>query len=183
MPTAWVDSIRHTLATLSPELSADRMVREYVEHFYIPASRAEDELTRDHYQAARDLAAWKQRTAIGWPDVSVVGVESGGLGAIPEVGNRLQVRVDVTLGRLKPSDVAVEVIFGRSRDDELTNVQAHELDAVDDSADLAGVTHFAGVIPLEQSGAFGYNVRIVPRNRLLASSAELGLIRVLEQHG
>ena len=37
-PTRWVDDIRHTLATLSPELSADRMVREYVERLYMPAA-------------------------------------------------------------------------------------------------------------------------------------------------
>ena len=40
VPAKWVGDIRHTLATLSPELSADRMVREYVERLYLPAARA-----------------------------------------------------------------------------------------------------------------------------------------------
>ncbi len=39
VPERWVQSIRHTLATLSPELSADRMVKQYVSELYRPASQ------------------------------------------------------------------------------------------------------------------------------------------------
>ncbi len=91
-PTRWLQSIRRTLATLSPELSADRMVREYVERLYVPAARAEREIAASSYQPARALAAWKARVIAAWPKVHVTRVESGGVDATPQVGDELRSR-------------------------------------------------------------------------------------------
>ena len=40
VPHRWVELVRHTLTTLRPQVQATRMVREYVEDWYIPAARA-----------------------------------------------------------------------------------------------------------------------------------------------
>ncbi|HEU0205880.1 MAG TPA: alpha-glucan family phosphorylase [Pseudolysinimonas sp.] len=177
VPTRWVANIRHTLATLSPELSAGRMVREYVERLYLPAAAADRAISAKSYQPARDLAAWKAKVAAAWPGVHVTHVESGGVDASPQVGERLQVRAFVQLGGLRPDDVAVELVHGRAREsDQLvdTGTVTLELDSLDDS----GVGNYSGTVPLERSGSFGYTVRVVPRHALLASEAELGLIAV-----
>ena len=177
VPTRWVANIRHTLATLSPELSAGRMVREYVERLYLPAAAADRAIAAKSYQPARDLAAWKARVEAAWPDVHVTHVESGGVDASPQVGEQLQVRAFVQLGGLGPDDVAVELVHGRAREsDQLidTGTVTLELDSLDD----AGVGNYAGTVSLERSGSFGYTVRVVPTHPLLASEAELGLIAI-----
>ncbi len=172
VPTRWVESIRHTLSTLSPALSADRMVREYVERLYIPAGHAEGLVSADGYQPARELAAWKARVRAAWPGVHVLHVESGGVDAVPQVGDSLHVRANVDLGTLTPDDVAVEVVYGRARDgDALADVGLATLTAVDGS--------FEGTVPLDRAGSFGYNVRVTPRHPLLASAAEMGLVATL----
>jgi len=171
VPTRWVQSIRHTLATMSPELSADRMVREYVERLYVPAAHAEDTVSADRYQPARELAAWKARVRAAWPQVRVGHVESGGFDAVPQVGETLHLRAAVDLAGLSPEDVAVEVLYGRAREgDRLDDVQVETLALVNGA--------FEGSVPLDRAGAFGYTVRAVPRHPLLASSAELGLVAV-----
>jgi len=179
VPTRWVANIRHTLATLSPELSAGRMVREYVERLYLPAAAADRSISAKRYQPARDLAAWKSRVRAAWPSVHVTHVESGGVDASPQVGEQLQVRAVVQLGTLRPDDVSVELVHGRAREgDEL--VDTHSVELILDSMDATtpGLANYAGSVPLARSGSFGYTVRVVPQNRLLASPAELGLIAV-----
>ncbi len=177
VPTRWVANIRHTLATLSPELSAGRMVREYVERLYLPAAAAAQTISAKRYQPARDLAAWKTRVAAAWPGVHVTHVESGGVDASPQVGETLQVRAVVQLGGLSPDDVAVELVHGRARDgDELVDVHSVELELDSMDAATPGLAHYAGTVALARSGSFGYTVRVVPRHALLASPAELGLI-------
>ena len=52
VPTRWVENIRHTLATLSPALSADRMVKEYVTRLYMPAAQAEREISASVIRAS-----------------------------------------------------------------------------------------------------------------------------------
>ena len=174
VPTRWVAGIRHTLQTLTPALSADRMVSEYVERLYLPAARAERAISGADYRPARDLAAWKARVQAAWPQVHVTHVESGGVDATPEVGETLGVRAYVALGELTPDDVAVELVAGRAReDDDLTEVSHRPLAW---EANANGAAVYGGSIEFERAGAFGYTVRVVPRHPSLASSAELGLI-------
>jgi starch phosphorylase len=178
VPARWVESIRHTLATLSPALSADRMVKEYVERLYIPASHAEEAVSANGYQPARDLSSWKARVAAAWPNVHVTHVESGGVDAVPQVGDDLHLRATIDTGGLAPQDLAVEVVYGRARDgDRLEDVQHQRLELA--SQDGAPVV-FAGTVPLSRAGSFGYTVRVVPSHPLLASPAELGLVAVAE---
>lgn len=175
VPTRWVEAIRHTLATLSPELSADRMVKEYVERLYLPAARAERVISADGYAPARELAAWKKRVADAWPGVHVAHVESGGWDAVPQVGDELHLRATIDLAGLTAADVLVEIVYGRALEsDRIDRVTHQELVPVESN----GVTVFSGTVPLARAGSFGYTVRVVPRHPLLASSAELGLVAV-----
>lgn len=180
VPTRWVESIRHTLATLSPELSADRMVREYVTRLYVPAAAASQVLTAEENRGARDLAAWKSKVVTAWPKVSVRSVESGGIETVPEVGDELQVRARVQLDGLSLDDVAVELLYGPTHsNDELDTPERLELTpdetgVVDSGA--AGLVQFAGTVRLSRAGSFGYTVRVIPRHPGLAGEAELGLV-------
>ncbi|CAN5333213.1 glycosyltransferase family 1 protein [soil metagenome] len=177
VPTRWVASIRHTLSTLTPALSADRMVREYVERLYIPAAHSEDAISASSYRPARELAAWKARVSAAWPAVTVTHVESGGVDAVPQVGDELHVRAHVALGQLSPDDVKVEVVYGRAREgDRLADIHRLALDLV--SHDLGADATFGGTVPLARAGSFGYTVRVVPRHPLLATPAELGLVAI-----
>jgi starch phosphorylase len=179
VPTRWVDSIRHTLATLSPALSADRMVKEYVERLYVPAAATERAISVNGYQPARELSAWKARVIAAWPKVRVTHVESGGVDSVPQVGDELHLRATVDIADLNPEDVAVEVVYGRAHDsDKLDDVQRQALELTEHVAGEPVV--FAGTVELARAGTFGYNVRVVPAHPLLASSAEMGLVAVAE---
>ncbi|WP_345764302.1 alpha-glucan family phosphorylase [Diaminobutyricibacter sp. McL0608] len=178
VPEAWVGQIRHTLSTLSPSLSADRMVREYVERMYLPASVFERRVSDDGYSGARALSAWKGRVRSAWQGVAVVHVESGGVDATPQVGDELHLRARIQLNGLTPDDVAVQVVYGRSQNgDELTEVRIRDLE-VNEESSIGGAFEYTGTVELGRAGSFGYTVRIVPRNDLLLSSAELGLVAV-----
>ncbi|MCS5720931.1 alpha-glucan family phosphorylase [Herbiconiux sp. CPCC 203407] len=189
IPSHWMQSIRHTLATLSPELSAERMVREYVQRLYVPAAAAERAMTVDDHEAARGLAEWKHRIEDAWGGVAVVHVESGGLDDTPQVGDELHVRAHIQLGALSPADVAVEVVYGHAvHGDDISEAATVELSTPHDAGSDArangdpgaGSTErvYSGTVALARSGSFGYTVRVVPKHAHLASPAELGLIAV-----
>jgi len=184
IPARWLQSIRHTLSTLSPQLSADRMVKQYVQNLYTPAGRAAAVIAEDDYAAGRELAAWKRRVDDDWNGVHVLHVESGGLAAVPRIGDELHVRAQVQLGGLSPDDVSVEVVYGRSLEsDTLTGTTLVELVPLTEGGDAHGgdgSLTFAGTVTLTSPGSFGYNVRIVPKNAYLSSPAELGLIAVAQ---
>jgi glycogen phosphorylase len=173
LPRRWLEMVKHTLATLGPKVLATRMVRDYVSDLYAPAAHSARAMTADSYAGARVLASWRQRVAKSWPRVGVDHVESGE--ESPLVGGHLTVRAVVDLGELEPADVAVQVAYGRvDESDSLLSPSYAEL-SVDEPAD-DGRFRYAGHVPLDRTGAFGYSVRVVPRHDLLASSTELGLV-------
>jgi starch phosphorylase len=190
IPERWVQKIRHTLATLSPALSADRMVRQYVERLYVPATALGRRLRAEDFRAARELAAWKATVQAAWPDVAVDEVESGLEDGSAEVGESLTVRARVRLGGLEASDVSVQLVCGRSAvGGELADTLVRTLepagcreadaggaDSAGDAVQAGDAVHFTGGITLEQAGRFGYTVRVVPSNRLLLGPAELALV-------
>jgi starch phosphorylase len=169
----WVEMMRHALRTLGPLVQADRMVGDYVTHLYAPAARSSRALAADDHGAARDLAVWKQRVREAWPAVRIEHVEANG--AEPSLGAVLKVRVTAALGDLSADDVSVEVVYGRPSDnDEIT--EPDYLTLTPDESASGPLTRFTGTVELGRPGAFGYTVRILPRNPLLASRAELGLV-------
>ncbi|WP_353814298.1 alpha-glucan family phosphorylase [Agromyces sp. SYSU T00266] len=177
VPTEWMARVRRTLALLSPELGADRMVREYVERLYRPAAEHAAVVGADGAKPARELAAWGARVRAAWPGVHVAHVESGGLESTPHVGDELHLRAHVALGALTESEVSVEVVYGHSHgDDRIDDARVAELVPDGTSTTDAATCVYVGTVTLDRAGAFGYTVRVVPRHPLLVSPAELGLV-------
>jgi starch phosphorylase len=110
-----------------------------------------------------------------WSGVTVEHVESSGAGQSPQLGATLAVRATVELGGLEPSDVAVEVVYGRvGETDTLVDPSYLELTQLENIDD--GRLRYAGEVPLDRAGAFGYSVRVVPKHEMFASRAEMGLV-------
>ncbi len=174
VPTRWVEMLRHTLKSLGPKVLATRMVRDYTRQLYAPAAHVARQLNSD-YAGARELAAWKSTVRAAWGEVRVEHVEADGVGDAPEVGDVLCVRAFVSLGGLTPDDVAVEVVHGKASSEDL--LTATSVDALEVAETYEGGRfRFDGDLALAQSGPFGYTVRVVPRNELLISPAELGVV-------
>jgi starch phosphorylase len=91
------------------------------------------------------------------------------------LGARFTVRALVELGELDPSEVEVQVAYGRVDDaDELPQVELATLKQ--HGPRTADGWMFEGEVPLATPGAFGYTVRVVPRHVGLATPSELGLV-------
>ena len=174
VPPRWLEMVRHTLKSLGPKVLATRQVRDYVRDLYAPAAHTARTLNSD-YAGARTLSGWKAEVRAAWPGVRVEHVDSEGVGDQAEVGATLAVRAWIALGSLSPDDVEVQVVHGRiGSDDELAATSVVPM-VVGESYD--GNRHrFDASVSLQVSGAFGYTVRVVPRNAALASVAELGLV-------
>ena len=170
VPARWVAMVRHTLKTLGPQVLASRMVRDYVQQLYTPAARSARSMTGSSYSGARELSAWVGRLQAAWPGVRVTHVESAGLGDAPELGQVLEVRAEVELAGIAPTDVQVQAVYGAvDASEEITVAGSVALTAVGDG-------RYEGRLPLERTGPFGYTVRVLPRHPLLAGPAELGLV-------
>jgi starch phosphorylase len=173
VPRGWIEMMRHDLSSIGTQVRADRMVGDYVTHLYAPAAESSRALATGGFGPARGLAAWKRRVRENWSGVRIEHVEADG--AEPSLGAVLDVRATAALGELSPSDVSVEVVYGRpGEDDDIVDPSYATLTA-DEPAD-GHLTRFSGTVELGRPGPFGYTVRILPHHPMLASRGELGLV-------
>jgi starch phosphorylase len=109
IPTKWVARIRESMARLAPEYSANRVVRQYTENFYIPAAQAYAGRTAQRGKLGVEILEWQKQLARGWHDVHF-----GELKAESAQGS-MHIEVQAHLGALDPRSVAVE-LFAEGRD-------------------------------------------------------------------
>jgi starch phosphorylase len=172
VPRRWVRRVRHAITSLGPQVSASRMLRDYVERLYEPTAAGADALTAGGRARAKALAAWKIRVAAGWPAVSVESVESDD--GIADLGTTRSVRAVVALGSLQPDDVEVQLVHGPvGTGDELQTPSTTTMSFAG-AGERASTYRFEGAFATERAGRYGFAVRVVPGNRDLVTFAELG---------
>jgi starch phosphorylase len=159
IPVEWTRRMRACLATLGPSISASRMVRDYVDHWYLPAARRSRRLAQDDFAAARELVHWRERVAAAWPDVRIIAVTNE---EQAHVGDPQRVWADVALGDLTADEVQVQLWHGRvEAGDQLRDPQLAVMQ-VDSAAGPEGGARFLATLSSLEQGSFGFTVRVVP---------------------
>jgi glycogen phosphorylase len=184
VPHGWLRKVKASLASLGPQVTASRMVGDYVERFYEPTAARADALAADGGARAVALAGWKQRVAEEWHGVHVDRVEGAGGGAIDsdrdgdeavaELGGERTVSAIVSLGALTPDDVDVQLLHGPvGQGDELTERNAVSMAPA--GATDADHVRYEGTFACSQAGRYGFTVRVVPRHADTVGVTDLGL--------
>jgi starch phosphorylase len=193
----WVAACKRSMASILPEFNNERMLRDYLQLFYVPAARQGRVIAADGHRVARDLAAWKTKVRAAWPGVELRPVRS----AAPEVqfGEKVSLEVDVVLNGLAPGDVRVECIVHRALASEL---EVPIRGFAENRRPQRGVTYIGDEAVLLEvfqpvpadgapacryrlefeppwAGALVYEVRALPQHPNLTHPYEMGLMRKL----
>ena len=168
-PHRWISRVKNSLVSLGPQVSASRMVRDYVVDIYEPSAARATALDADGRSRARQLAVWKAATKEAWGDVKILSVDTDD--SPTELGASKHVTAPVDLGRLSVDDVQVQVLHGSvGPDGDFVGMPT----IVPMHPDADGI--WSGDMVCGAAGRYGYTVRVVPDNADLATFAELGCV-------
>lgn len=175
LPLAWINLMRESIRSVSPVFNTWRMVREYTERFYAPAAHRGARLQANGFAEAKQLAEWKVHIRAAWSQVAVQEVVCGHPRRYQVfVGEKVGIRAKVFLGKIVPEHVLVEAYWGEAQDGSLRNPSSVKLELQSPGAD--GVFWYAGEIEASESGAYGFNVRLMPTHPNLTQKHELRLV-------
>jgi starch phosphorylase len=166
IPTGWVARMRKSMATLTPQYSADRAVREYTEKHYIPAAAGFRERSADKGAVGRAVADWQQAIERDWD-----GLHFGAVKVETHAGQHV-FEVEVYLNSLDPAAVRVELFAN-----DTPGPQLHEMDRVGQVS--AGTYAFRARVSALRPIS-DYTPRLVPRYPGVA--VPLQTARILWQH-
>jgi starch phosphorylase len=187
LPRAWIHRVKKSIRWIAPRFNTHRMVAEYTRRFYNPAAARRRYLTADAMARAKAFAKWKSEMKQAWPELAIkdviMEVHNGESNEQlnpkrPQlkVGSELSVRALVTLGRVSPTDVSVELYHGHMDSwGKIKNGSPVRMN-YGQASDQQGEHWFIGSIACKRTGQHGVAVRVVPRHPDLASPYEPGLI-------
>ncbi len=180
IPREWIAMMKSSMMKLCPVFSTNRMVQEYSEKFYVAAYKNWKKLSADNFAVAQNLAKWKKHVLDHWGGVRIQ--NSTVQRSEVEVGFALKIEAEVALGQLKPSDVLVQIYTGRLDSNfEIDGGNSETMNAVKEIG--SGVWKYEGFIPCDESGRFGYSIRIMPYHPDLVDHFDLESMRWINPAG
>jgi glycogen phosphorylase len=166
IPRRWLRRMRASMAELAPRFSSNRMLRQYVGEMYLPAAADYRSRAAEEARIARELAVWEARLRSHWSDIAIVSVD-----ARAEDG-MLHVVTEVSLGRLQPDEVRVELYADAYGEQSAIRVPL----CCQGQATGRFATRFTAIFATRRPAAH-FTPRVVPHHSHAGVPLELPLIR------
>ena len=153
IPAAWVARVRESMARLTPKFSAERAVREYTEHRYLPAATAYLARAADKGAIGRHVADWRRGLERNWAGLRLGEVK------METRGGQHVFEIQIYLNNLDPKSVRVELCANG------VNGAVPERVEMKSDRQLAGASGgyvYGAVVPAARPPT-DYTARVIPR--------------------
>ncbi len=176
LPVAWLQLMRESIRSVTPVFNTHRMVKEYNERLYEPAAAAGAKLAANGFARGKAISQWKAKMRKDWSQVKITDTQIANTDKVNiVVGDTLKISATVHLGLLTPDFVRVQAYVGENVENQIAKPAVIDL-AEYKSLGSSGDYLYEGSIPAPESGAYGFNVRVIPTHPDLTQSHELRLI-------
>jgi starch phosphorylase len=166
VPNQWIRRMRASMATLVTQFSADRAVREYTEHYYLPAAAAYRQRIQEHSRLARQLTQVREDLYNHWSAIRFHTLEMS-----PGNG-RYRASLSMDLAGLSPVHLRVQ-LYAETRNG--VPAQAWDL-RLDPTAQAGGLSVYRGEVPDDRPDS-DYTARVIAdASAGLSVPLEVGLI-------
>ena len=176
LPERWIHKMKASVKMAGQMFSAQRMLIDYTEQFYVPAIAAGERLAGNGFELNRQLSGWLQGISASWDKIEITDIDLRDVGSTVNVGQHVGVEMKVRLGQIKPDDVSVEIVAGRlNSQEQFTDFGPVAAELNGDSGEK-GVYSYHGEVVCGESGRFGITARVLPQNDLLLHNRRPKLI-------
>ena len=157
-PGRWVKMMKESMKMAMLDFCSLRMVSEYNERFYIPATKRLKSLLENDAEEARNLAVQREWLSANWDSIRIeppVRETDGPFRA----GKTFRVNAIVDLGKLSPEEVEVQLFYGKLKAiDTLSESHTEEMTIKEDQGN--GKHLYTCAITCNASGRYGFTARV-----------------------
>lgn len=175
LPRGWIAKMKASMRKLGPVFNTNRMVEQYFTKFYERAYERRSILMRDNWKEAKALTSWKKKVKDNWNQLKFISIKSVDSTDI-KVGTEFELTAEVNLGLLTPDDVEVQVYYGSKDKQNISHANSFISMKCLEAKKEGQVYVYKGSIVCKNSGEYGYTLRIVPKNEMLITPFELGVV-------
>ena len=172
----WVQTIKNSIAQITPHYTTKRMMDDYFEKFYNKQAKRSALLKANGYEKAKEISAWKEKVAQSWDAIEVVSMDlPEKLIHNPQVGEDYNINVVVDMKLAVEKGIGIELLAIKTDTnnqqfiadiDELTLVKTE------------GTKLFFNInYQLDNAGAYKYGFRMFPKNDMLPHRQDFCYVR------
>jgi len=154
IPEDWVKKMRKSMSSLTPQFSANRAVREYVESQYIPAARRLDERTAKEGALGCEISNLISELDNKWGSLQISEFKS----QTTDKMNHFEVSIDC--GEINPEHIQVQIFAEKREHDEADTIIDMEATKKEGSSDHH--IFCKSQIP-EERPVNEYTLRVIPK--------------------
>lgn len=173
----WIGYIKNTIVKVASEFTTNRMLTDYCNQYYIPQAKRFDNLVRDDARIAKEIAAWKQLISNEWNNIHVVSYTQPDASYVLSQKNMLRSEVVLDLGRIKPEDVGVEMLFTTT--DKKGELHIQEVCSFELVSYENGVARYQASVLPEKTGMYQVGTRVYPKNAQLPHRQDFPIVKWL----
>ena len=173
----WIGYIKNTIAQVASNFTTNRMLTDYCEQYYIPQDKRYRELVADDCRKAREIAAWKELMSAEWNNIRVISATSPDASYVLSPTDLFRSEVRLDLGRIKPEDVGVELIFTTA--DAKGKLHIQEVCNLDYVGTEDNIAIFKAAMMPERTGMYQVGTRVFPKNAALPHRQDFPLVKWL----
>jgi len=177
LPGEWIEMVKNTIAHVAPEFTMNRMLRDYIDRFYLKLFARSKKLREKDNLIPKELALWKHRILKNWKEIKVVEYD------FPDVtreefmvGNTYTGKVVLDLGALSAEEIGVEMVHTRSGAGESQQVFRGTEDFTCSKVD-GSLAEYTFVQEVDETGVFDVGFRIYPKHEHIPHRMDFPLVR------
>jgi starch phosphorylase len=176
LPRGWIQMMKNSMKKLGPVYNTHRMVQEYADKFYFASFQKRIDLMDHNWKKGKEYSAWKSKVFQNWNRVKFISIVEDWKNDVLKVGNKYPITAEVELGELTPDDVDIQIYYGKIENGSTDNRKFVTM-TNSPKKTKSNKYFYRGEIECNDTGQFGYTLRILPKNELMINQFELGLIR------
>jgi glycogen phosphorylase len=174
LPRRWIAKMKDAIRLNCPFFNTARMVGEYAQRAYFPASDRYHTLTAQNYAPAKELAEWKTKLNESWYNIKIKDIDISSNTDV-KVNQTITVKAKVDLASLGKDDIQVELYRGAiDANGEIVNGEPVVME--NQGTDSHSLNLYSAEVAYHTSGLQGLSLRILPKHPHLANSYEPRLI-------
>ncbi|MCL1934219.1 MAG: alpha-glucan family phosphorylase [Candidatus Azobacteroides sp.] len=176
----WIQYIKNSIAQIAPHYTTKRMFDDYIDRFYNKLALRSQNLKKDSFALAKELAQWKENMAAHWDSIEALefNFDEKLFNRRIEIGDK--VKATLVLDKHEVTgDIGAEIV--RLYTDPATGrdtVKIHPMYAVKTEGTKV---YYAVDLTATEAGTFKFGLRIYPDNKNLPHRMDFAYVRWLSK--
>jgi phosphorylase/glycogen(starch) synthase len=177
IPEDWLGMIRNTIAHVAPEFTMNRMLRDYLDRYYMKLYDRTLALRKKDFHLPKELARWKHRILTHWKNIKVLDYEFPDVTREEfKVGQTYSGKVVLDLDGLSKDEIGVEMVMTNSVSGAEQSVYRGKLEFECTRSEGTVAEYTFGLL-VDETGLYDVGFRIFPKHVAIPHRMDFPLVR------